>query len=96
MAVEGIDEAKVTAQYAAMGGPGTRIFDHPMTRIDTHVFDNDVYMMVSEEDPPVFNNPRREMRLYKGFLSVPFETPVTGVKYRAVTGTARVTVHIFA
>lgn len=96
MPVEGRDETVVGTSYPALEQPGSWEFDRPMTRIDVFVFDNDIYMLPSETDPPTFNNPRAEMRIYAGFKSTPFETPVTGVKFRAVAGTARVTMHAFS
>jgi hypothetical protein len=92
----GRDETVIGASYPAMEQPGSWQFSHPMDRIDVHVFDDDVFMQVAETDPPTYGDPNTELRLYKGFNSIPLLAPAYGVRFRAVESATRITVHAFA
>lgn len=54
------------------------------TKLDVHVFDARVLLLVSEVYPPTFiASATREQMLERGFHSVGYETPFTGFRLRA-------------
>lgn len=92
------NELVIPATYAPLDqGGATWSFDFGAVRVDMHVFDSDIMFQPAEDDPPNFPTVyNRESKVYRGFESIPFETPITGLRLRAVSGTARVTVRVFA
>lgn len=64
------------------------------TKLDVHVFDQRVMLLISEDFPPTYDAAvNREQMLEKGFHSIGFETAFTGFRLRAedaATGNARV------
>lgn len=61
-------------------------------KLDIHVFDADLICQASEVSPVVFSDPTdTEMKLYKGFHSRVPETPWTGVRFKSLGASSRIT-----
>lgn len=92
------NEMVLADSYPAAGQDGHFELPTDATKVDFHVFDNDAVVHFSESRPQRYGAPStEEVRLYKGFQSIPFAKPVTGFKLRrAVSGQAsRVSVKAF-
>lgn len=85
------NEIVVPAQYSSVA-----TFPLPegvvATKLDIHIFDNDVICQPDENYPLTFQDSTDyEMRLYKGFHSRVPETPWTGVRFKSLGVSSRIT-----
>lgn len=61
--------------------------DQPASKLTVRTYNEDVVVEVSETSPATFSGDiDAEMELKKGFESLVFVTPITGFRFRSLTG----------